>query len=51
MIIVIDDLIASVDEGFISQEDFLEGREKISNAAALLNGYIRYLRRQLTNNN
>jgi hypothetical protein len=47
MIIVIDDLITSADEGFISQEDYRLGREKISNPAALLNGYIRYLRRQL----
>ncbi len=47
---LIDDLIASVDEGFISQEDYRLGREKISDALALLNGYIRYLNRRLTNN-
>lgn len=47
---LIDDLIASVDEGFISQEDYQLGREKISHALALLNGYISYLNRRLTNN-
>ena len=47
---LIDDLIASVDEGFISQEDYQLGRDKISNALALANGYIRYLNRRLTNN-
>ena len=47
---LIDDLIASVDEGFISQKDCQLGREKISNALALLNGYINYLNRRLTDN-
>ena len=50
MKIVIDNLIASVDEGFINQEDYRPGREKISDALTLLNGYIRYLNRRLTNN-
>jgi four helix bundle protein len=48
---LIDDLIASVDEGFISREDYQKGRDKISNALALLNGYINYLNSQITNNN
>ena len=47
---LLDDLIASVDEGFISQEDYQLGREKVSYALALLNGYISYLNRRLTNN-
>ena len=47
---LIDDLIASVDEGFISQKDCQLGRDKISNALALLNGYINYLNRRLTDN-
>ena len=47
---LIDDLITSLDEGFISQDDYQKGREKISNALALLNGYIGYLNRRLTNN-
>ncbi|MGD9055164.1 MAG: four helix bundle protein [Desulfobacterales bacterium] len=38
-----DDLITSVDEGFISKEDYSLGRNKIANALALLNGYIKYL--------
>ena len=47
---LIDDLITSIDEGFISQKDYQLGREKISNALALLNGYISYLNGRLTNN-
>jgi four helix bundle protein len=47
---LIDDLIASVDEGFISQKDCQLGRDKISKALALLNGYINYPNRRLTNN-
>ncbi len=38
-----DDLITSIDEGFISKEDYKLGRNKIANAQALLNGYIKYL--------
>ncbi|CAB1079541.1 hypothetical protein D1AOALGA4SA_7250 [Olavius algarvensis Delta 1 endosymbiont] len=47
---LIDDLICSVDEGFINQENYQVGRNKISNALALLNGYISYLNRCLTEN-
>lgn len=43
---LIDDLITSIDEGFISQEDYELGRNKISNSMALLNGYINYLNRK-----
>ena len=38
-----DDLITSIDEGFISKEDYELGRNKVANALALLNGYIKYL--------
>jgi four helix bundle protein len=38
-----DDLITSIDEGFINKEDYELGRNKISNALALLNGYLKYL--------
>lgn len=38
-----DDLITSIDEGFISKEDYNLGRNKITHALALLNGYIKYL--------
>ena len=41
-----DDLITSLDEGYISKENYQKGRDKISNALALLNGYINYLNRQ-----
>ena len=40
---LIDDLITSVDGGFISKENYNLGRNKIANALALLNGYIKYL--------
>ena len=43
---LIDDLITSSDEGLISKEDYELGRNKISNALALLNGYINYLNRK-----
>jgi len=45
---ITDDLITSLDEGFICQEDYQLGRDKISKALALLNGYIGYLNRCLT---
>jgi hypothetical protein len=35
---------------FINQKDCQLGRDKISNALALLNGYINYLNRRLTDN-
>lgn len=38
-----DDLITSIDEGHITKEDYELGRNKISDALALLNGYIKYL--------
>ena len=41
-----DDLITSIDEGFINKKDYELGRSKISNALALLNGYISYLNRK-----
>jgi len=47
---ITDDLITSLDEGFICQEDYQLGRDKISKALALLNGYIGYLNRCLTEN-
>ncbi len=47
-----DQLICSLDEGFIMTEEYKRGVELIGNATALLNGYINYLNRkkQLTNN-
>jgi len=40
---LIDQLITSKDEGLIEDGDYEEGRELISKALALLNGYIAYL--------
>lgn len=43
---LIDQLITSSDEGLIQHEDYEKGRELISKALAILNGYINYLSRQ-----
>lgn len=43
---LIDQLITSKDEGFISDKYYQKGRDFISNALALLNGYINYLSRK-----
>lgn len=47
---LIDQLITSVDDGYITKEEYEKGRALISKALALLNGYIRYLSRSKTNN-
>jgi len=50
---LIDQLITSLDDGYITSEEYDTGRSLISKALALLNGYINYLGRQkkrLTNN-
>jgi four helix bundle protein len=41
-----DQLICSLDEGFITVEQFREGMAFIDRAIALLNGYIRYLNKK-----
>jgi len=43
---LIDQLITSKDEGFIEDSEYLKGRELISKALPILNGYINYLSRQ-----
>ena len=43
---LIDQLITSLDEEFITEEEYKEGRVFISDALGLLNGYINYLSRQ-----
>ena len=40
---IIDDLITSKDENYISEEECLNGRNKIERALSILNGYINYL--------
>ena len=50
---LIDQLITSKDDDYITSEEYEESRTLISKALALLNGYIRYLSRQkdrITNN-
>ena len=43
---LVDQLITSLDEGYINREEYDTGRELIGRAIALLNGYINYLSRQ-----
>jgi len=43
---LIDQLITSLDEKYITQEDYGQGRSLIDRALALLNGSINYLSRQ-----
>ncbi len=43
---LIDQLITSLDEEYITLEDYEQGRLLIDRALALLNGYINYLSRQ-----
>jgi four helix bundle protein len=43
---LIDQLITSLDDEYISQEEYEKGRKLISKALALLNGYINYLKRR-----
>jgi four helix bundle protein len=43
---LIDQLITSLDEEFIAEEEYKQGRVLISDALGLLNGYINYLSRQ-----
>ncbi len=50
---LIDQLITSKDDGYITSEQYEKGRVMISKALALLNGYNNYLSRQknqITNN-
>ncbi len=43
---LIDQLITSLDDEYIIQEEYEKGRKLISKAFALLNGYINYLNRR-----
>lgn len=47
---LVDDLITSKDENFISDEEYTKGRVKIDKALAILNGYINYLNKAVINN-
>ena len=49
---LIDQLITSKDDGYITTEEYETGRSLIAKALPLLNGYIRYLsdQRQRKNN-
>ena len=43
---LIDQLITSKDDGYITSEQYEKGQDLIAKALALLNGYINYLSRQ-----
>ena len=43
---LIDQLITSKDDGYITSEEYEKGRALISKSLALLNGYINYLSKQ-----
>jgi four helix bundle protein len=43
---LIDQLITSKDDGLINEAEYQKGRDLISKALPLLNGYINYLSRQ-----
>jgi four helix bundle protein len=46
---LIDQLITSMDENYISRDQYLEGRKLIDKALGLINGYINYLNRAKEN--
>jgi four helix bundle protein len=46
---LIDQLITSIDEKYISTEEYAKGRDLINTAMALLNGYINYLEKAKAN--
>ena len=48
---LIDQLITSKDDGYITSEQYEKGRELISKSLALLNGYIKYLSKQKEKSN
>lgn len=48
---LIDQLITSKDDGYITSEQYEKGRELISKSLALLNGYIKYLSKQKKKSN
>jgi len=43
---LVDQLITSIDEEYITQDEYEEGRTLTGRAIALVNGYINYLSRQ-----
>ena len=48
---LVDQLITSLDDAFITKEEYEKGRVLISKALALLNGYINYLSKQKKKSN
>ncbi len=45
---LIDQLITALDEKYITQNEFIKGKDLINNALGLLNGYINYLNKAKT---
>ena len=48
---LLDDLITSKDENYITEQEYIDGRNKIERALSILNGYINYLNKALTEKN
>jgi four helix bundle protein len=46
---IIDDVITLLEEKYITEDDYNEGRAKIDTALKILNGYIQYLQLQKSN--
>jgi four helix bundle protein len=46
---IIDDAITMLEEKYISEDDYKDGRRKIDYAIKVLNGYIHYLQKQKDN--
>ena len=45
---LIDQLITALDEEYITQNEFIKGKDLINNALGLLNGYFNYLKKAKT---
>ena len=46
---IIDDAITMMEENYISEDEYNDGRAKIAQAIKILNGYINYLQKQKDN--
>jgi len=44
---LIDDLLIAKEEQYISETEYIEGREKIDKAILSVNGYVKYLKSRL----
>lgn len=47
---LLDQFITSLDEGYISEEEYKKFKKKVNDCLAVLNGYINYLKKASSNN-